>query len=402
MIKSSAGVPESDEYYGELKAKEKAGSQLVQEQAILKQLAKDMGKDDAFIYSKADKYIDKVAKNDEIVYRSIGVTKIAMGAEGVVASGAGIVASGPAAPVTVTLLTGTAALSADYAAEGAKQAFGDYSSKEGQRVKDSFKGDVLSYGQEKARDLALETALYAGGKVVSKAAPIVLEKGAKLARQAKESTKELAGSNSYFKELLEPAKPAFAGVGEVKQTKLKTDNLIVKPLDVGRQVESKKALETSQGSGTSIAQKTQATRDRTLNIREGEDHKLKIKGKAQITNNKVDGEAHAFTSNRIALEAAKDPAVEKVYMHTEWKTILKDIGYDDTAIAKLGKEANLRRRPDVVIYKDGKLNSVEVQSTWDDKKTLYNRNQEIINKLPKEIQGDTEIIHIKGKTDYKR
>ena len=65
----------------------------------------------------------------------------------------------------------------------------------------------------------------------------------------------------------------------------------------------------------------------------------------------------------------------------------------------LGLEGEARiysnRRPDVtIIYKDGRVDFIEVPSNSDTPKKLLGRIEEAMNKLPKERRGDTDLAFI--------
>ncbi len=107
--------------------------------------------------------------------------------------------------------------------------------------------------------------------------------------------------------------------------------------------------------------------------------KGKIIGKAQKTG--TDG--HRVRSYKEAIKAAKDPKVEKVFL---------DKGYNKAAGLKPGTIKPNRRPDATVVKKDGKVNSIEVQSKTDNPDVLLKRNQEAMDKLPAERQGSVKVV----------
>lgn len=112
--------------------------------------------------------------------------------------------------------------------------------------------------------------------------------------------------------------------------------------------------------------------------------KDKIDGKAQKTG--TDG--HQFRSYREAIDAAKDPEVEKV---------LLDKGYNKAADLP-PKTVSPNRRPDVtVVKKDGSVNAVEVPSKTDNPQDLIKRNQNAQSQLPENQRGSVRVAPINTK-----
>jgi hypothetical protein len=114
-------------------------------------------------------------------------------------------------------------------------------------------------------------------------------------------------------------------------------------------------------------------------IREGQEWKQKIHGKAQKT--KTDG--HEVASYRIAITEAKKENIEAVHLNH---------GYNRAT----GEKIKSNRRPDVLtVDNSGKVNAYEVPSKSDDRQDLFQRNWEAIAKLPKEVRGEVKVIDIK-------
>lgn len=124
-----------------------------------------------------------------------------------------------------------------------------------------------------------------------------------------------------------------------------------------------------------------AKTDQPWKIREGQEYKEKIIGKAQKT-----GPGHDTKSYREAIKAAKDKTSEKVYLNQ---------GINKITGAKKGDKHYVKpnRRPDVAIKrKDGKIDQIEVPSKSDDPKLLRKRMEDTHSKLPKEMQGGRRDI----------
>lgn len=129
-----------------------------------------------------------------------------------------------------------------------------------------------------------------------------------------------------------------------------------------------------------------------LNIRPGQEWKLKIQGNAQ--NTKTPG--HGLESAKEAIRQAKDPMIGDVYL---------DNGYHK-ALRKMGVDVRLahNRRPDVLaVSTDGKLmRAIEVQSKSDREMILMNRNIKVAEQLkPLDIDVKVKIKQIPS-WDYEK
>ena len=133
------------------------------------------------------------------------------------------------------------------------------------------------------------------------------------------------------------------------------------------------AQEMGQKKATKAAMK-----DQPWTVREGQEWKNKIYGKAQKTGT----EGHSFRSYREAIKAAKKENVESVYLNQGLKKAS-------------GHPIKPNNRPDVtVVTKDGKVHQIEVPSKTDDVKKLEKRMDDARAKLPEEMQGENDIRKI--------
>ena len=120
------------------------------------------------------------------------------------------------------------------------------------------------------------------------------------------------------------------------------------------------------------------TSEQSWTIREGQEWKTKVYGKAQVTGGKdvVAGEAHAFRSYREAINAAKKEDVSEVFLN---RGVRKATGHP---IAKPNT------RPDVTIRRaGGRIDQVEVRSRTDQPKDLRARMDATESRLPASMQG---------------
>lgn len=107
--------------------------------------------------------------------------------------------------------------------------------------------------------------------------------------------------------------------------------------------------------------------------------KMKVVGNAQHTGTS----GHARACAQLAIEHAKNPEVEFVFMNQGLKKIS-------------GAELIRNTRPDVtIVYKDGKINMIEVMSKTDREIDLEKRLENAIEALPKSIQGKKEVLSVK-------
>jgi hypothetical protein len=127
-------------------------------------------------------------------------------------------------------------------------------------------------------------------------------------------------------------------------------------------------------------------KDQPWTIREGQEWKAKIKGTGQHTGQDT---AHAFRSNRIAVEMAKRKDVTEVTIDRGVNRMLPK-----------GSKIKPNRRPDVT-YKttDGKIHQIEVPSASDDPKKLIARMKDTKLKIPENMQGRTDVKSIKRLED---
>ena len=128
------------------------------------------------------------------------------------------------------------------------------------------------------------------------------------------------------------------------------------------------------------------TKEQPWNIRnQNQEWKAKIIGPAQKTGTS----SHATEAYKIAIEAAKDPEISQVYLNRGYKRAT-------------GLDIAPNRRPDVtIVKKDGTVHATEVQSKTDRETILRSRNQEAMNMLPREKQGDINIVHANKKDNFK-
>jgi hypothetical protein len=113
--------------------------------------------------------------------------------------------------------------------------------------------------------------------------------------------------------------------------------------------------------------------------------KNKIIGNPQVTGTP----GHAEQMNAIAEKYAKQTTVKFVYLDRQYRTI--------TVMA--GNKLTNQRRPDVVVeHMSGRLDVIEVRSKTDDPRDLTQRNLEVMQGLPKSMQGSVTVSNIPGVT----
>lgn len=107
----------------------------------------------------------------------------------------------------------------------------------------------------------------------------------------------------------------------------------------------------------------------------------KIIGEAQVTGSKSARDfSHAQKSEEAAIEAAKNPYVEKVYLNRGINGIS-------------GNKLSVNTRADVtIVNKNGTIDLIEVESKTDTEIKLMERMRKTLNELPIEQQGTYRVI----------
>ena len=118
-------------------------------------------------------------------------------------------------------------------------------------------------------------------------------------------------------------------------------------------------------------------------IREGQEWKRKVIGKAQVTGTKANPDkAHAFKTYRKAIKEAQK---------ADTQAVLLNRGYNRLP----GVNIRSNRRPDaLIVKKNGKVNAHEVASKTDVPRDLRVRNMEARSKLPEFMRGKyTDVLY---------
>jgi hypothetical protein len=172
-----------------------------------------------------------------------------------------------------------------------------------------------------------------------------------------------------------------SGRGIIKQGTKKVGKQVIKQ---GKKLTKKtKKIATNDN----LAKKpTKKLDEQPWTIREGQEWKGKIHGRAQVTGTRNNPDkVHAFKTKKEAIRAAKRDDVTYVQMDRGVNRMLPKEN-------RLGPKGN--RRPDVAYKtKDGKIHQVEVESRTDDARQLRQRMEDTRSKFPKEMQnGRTDVI----------
>jgi len=170
-IKCAEGVPRDDVNYQQLVQLQAIGNKLKAKGLTIEKMLGGSLPEGMFTYGIVDKSQDFITKHGEAIQRGKGAVNAGLGAAGVVAGTGATIATAPLAttgagalvPAGTAVLTG---LAAAQTVDGVKAMFADYTSKEGQRVLDSFTEKTHQGDRNLVKDAAINTALWVGETVV--------------------------------------------------------------------------------------------------------------------------------------------------------------------------------------------------------------------------------------------
>ena len=189
------------------------------------------------------------------------------------------------------------------------------------------------------------------------------------------------GSVKYLRTFLRGLKQETK-VSNVVKPKIKYSASEIKVPTVKESLKTSGRVDTGSGKVVKPKVDRAAKNSSKLEIRPGEEWKLKIEGKAQRTGTS----GHELTSLKKAIEHAKDPSSSRIHLNRGINRIVKDA-------TGINPRIKPNSRPDVAVtFKDKKINQVEVRSKTDDAKILRARMDATRERLPKEMRGKIDLV----------